>query len=308
LYPHHAGIGLNTRDNNEPGYTGRLTNRTVTIPEVLQSVGYQSFVSGKWHLSHWDYDDPYSTMHPPSWPLQRGFDGFYGTLSGAGSYFSPVSLMSDNEFIEPGDDFYYTDQINDQAVRFIEESDPDSPIFLYISHVAPHWPLHALQQDIDKYDGVFNVGWDVLRKRQVQRQIEEGLIDEKWVLTERDHRVPSWNDADHKEWEAHRKAVYAAQIDNMDQGIGRVIESLKKLTVLKILLYCFSRIMEGTPALFRVRIPGMDILNGVEPDLMFFPVDPTHTLHMACPGQMFRIPHLDFLKHGIMKEALPVHL
>lgn len=228
LYPHHAGIGLNTRDNNEPGYTGRLTSRTVTIPEVLQKIGYRSFVSGKWHLSHWDYDNPYSTMHPPSWPLQRGFDRFFGTLSGAGSYFSPVSLMSDNEFIEPGDDFYYTDQINDQAARFIEEADPDSPLFLYISHVAPHWPLHALQQDIDKYDGVFTVGWDILREKQVRRQIEEGLIDEKWVLSERDHRVPSWDDADHKEWEAHRKAVYAAQIDNMDQGIGRVIESLKK--------------------------------------------------------------------------------
>lgn len=228
LYPHHAGIGLNTRDNNEPGYTGRLTSRTVTIPEVLREVGYQSMISGKWHLSHWNYDNPYSTMHPPTWPLQRGFDRFFGTLSGAGSYFSPVSLMRDNEFIEPGEDFYYTDHINDEAARFIEEADPDRPVFLYISHVAPHWPLHAQPHDIEKYDGVYDIGWDKARKIQMQQQVAEGLIDEKWLISERDHRVPSWERASNKEWEAHRKAVYAAQVDNMDQGIGRVIESLKK--------------------------------------------------------------------------------
>jgi arylsulfatase A-like enzyme len=239
LYPHQAGVGRMVAPSDDPGYEGRLATRAVTVAEVLREAGYQTMVSGKWHVTHYSYNNPEESLHRPTWPLQRGFDRFFGTLSGAGSYFTPVSLMRDNEFIEPGEDFYYTDAINDEAARFIYEADADKPVFLYISHVAPHWPLHALEDDIAKYEGVYDIGWDEVRRKRYERLLEKGLISGEWNLTERDHRVPAWEDAENKEWESRRKAVYAAQIDNMDQGIGRVLEALERTGRLENTLILF---------------------------------------------------------------------
>ncbi len=228
LYPHQAGIGsMVGPGGREPGYRGRLNESCVTIAEVLRGAGYTTLMSGKWHVTHYVYRDPEPTLHYGTWPLQRGFDRFFGTLSGAGSFFTPVSLMRDNTFIEPGDDFYYTDAINDEAARFITEADPDKPLFLYTGHVAPHWPLHALPEDIEKYKDVYRMGWDEMRAQRYERMIDDGLVKPEWALTARDERVPPWEEAEHKEWEIHRMAVYAAQVDRMDQGIGRIIKALE---------------------------------------------------------------------------------
>lgn len=228
LYAHQAGVGSMVAPSDRPGYRGRLNESCATFAEVLGREGYQTFLSGKWHVTHFDYNDPEATLHPQSWPLQRGFDRFFGTLAGAGSFFAPVSLMKDNEFIEPWDDFYYTDAISDQAVRFIEEADSDRPFLLYVSHVAPHWPLHARQEHIDKFEGKYDMGWDLLREQRHARMIGMGLVDESWPLSPRDEGLPPWEDSPHKEWESHRMAVYAAQVYSMDLGIGRVIEALEK--------------------------------------------------------------------------------
>ena len=228
LYPHQAGVGSMVGvGGKEPGYRGRLNESCVTIAEGLKRAGYTTLMSGKWHVTHYRYQNPEPTLHRGTWPLQRGFDRFFGTLAGAGSFFTPVSLMRDNEFIEPGDDFYYTDAINDEAARFITEADADKPLFLYTAHVAPHWPLHALPEDIEKYKDVYRAGWDDIRKQRRARMDEMGLIDPDWKLTERDPRVSAWEDTEHQEWEIHRMAVYAAQVDRMDQGIGRIIEALE---------------------------------------------------------------------------------
>lgn len=229
LYPHQAGVGAMVSPHDErPGYRGRLNESCVTIAEVLRGAGYTTLMSGKWHVTHYQYADPGATLHPASWPLQRGFDRFFGTLAGAGSFFTPVSLMRGNEFIKPDDDFYYTDAINNEAARFILEAEPDKPLFLYTAHVAPHWPLHALPEDIERYKERYTIGWDRIRARRHERLIEQGLVDPDWSLTERDRRVPAWEDEEHKEWEIHRMAVYAAQIDRMDQGIGRIINALER--------------------------------------------------------------------------------
>lgn len=227
LYPHQAGVGSMVNPGDHPGYIGRLNENCATFAEVLRQSGYQTFLSGKWHVTHYNYNDPESTLHPETWPLQRGFDRFFGTLSGAGSFFSPVSLMIDNEFIEPHDEFYYIDEINDHAVKFIKEADDNNPFLLYVSHVAPHWPLHALPDDIIKFKGEYLIGWDKVRKKRYTRMIEAGIINSMWPLTPRDERVPAWEDAPNKEWEDHRMAVYAAQIYNMDKGIGRIIKELE---------------------------------------------------------------------------------
>ena len=227
LYPHQAGVGAMVSPGDRPGYLGRLNETSATFAEVLRQSGYQTFMSGKWHVTHYNYNDPEPTLHPETWPLQRGFDRFFGTLAGGGSYFTPVSLMSDNEFIEPGEDFYYTDEINDHAAGFIQEADKDNPFVLYVSHVAPHWPLHALPEDIDKFKGEYDIGWDMIRERRYKRMIDAGILDPSWPLTPRDDRVAAWEEAPDKEWEDHRMAVFAAQMYSMDKGIGRIIEALK---------------------------------------------------------------------------------
>ncbi|MEX2672072.1 MAG: arylsulfatase [Phycisphaeraceae bacterium] len=228
LYPHQAGVGHMVSPGTQPGYRGRLVDRAVTIAEVLGEQGYHTAMAGKWHVTHYAYNNPEPTLHRASWPRQRGFDRFFGTLSGAGSFFEPVSLMRDNTFIEPDEDFYYTDAISDQASRFITEAPADEPVFLYVAHTAPHWPLHALPEDIARYEGVYDEGWDQMREDRHERLLEMGLLSEDWPLSARGGGIPAWSDAEHKAWQARRMAVYAAQVDRMDQGIGRVVQALKE--------------------------------------------------------------------------------
>lgn len=239
LYAHQAGVGAMVSPSERPGYRGRLNESCATFAEVLSREGYQTFMSGKWHVTHYDYNDPEPTLHRESWPLQRGFDKFFGTLAGAGSFFTPVSLMRDNDFIEPREDFYYTDAISHQAVRFIEGAERESPFLLYISHVAPHWPLHARPEHIEKFRDIYDIGWDRLREERYERMIEMGIVDENWPLSPRDPNVPAWEDTEHKDWEAHRMAVYAAQVYSMDLGVGRVIRALERHGLLDNTLVIF---------------------------------------------------------------------
>jgi arylsulfatase A-like enzyme len=223
LHPHQVGIGILNYDDSPEGYPGNLSESCVTIPEALAPLGYRSYLSGKWHLAE-DIHNPSS-----SWPTRRGFDEFFGTLEGAGSYFQPRTLTRNETNVEhetEDPDFYYTDAISDNAVdqlRRHRADHKDSPFFLFVSYTAPHWPLHALQEDIDKYAERFADGWDALREKRLERLIEAGIISKDWALTPRDPRVPAWEDIEDKEWEAHRMAVYAAQVDRMDQGVGRIL-------------------------------------------------------------------------------------
>ena len=163
LHPHQTGIGILTYDSGPEGYAGNLNHRCVTIAEVLRAGGYRTYMSGKWHVS--------SNLKQPtdSWPMQRGFDAFYGTIIGAGSFYDPNTLTRGNENIEHeahDKDFFYTDAISDEAVRFIRNHDAqhrDKPLFQYVAYTAPHWPLHAHEEDIAKYKGRFDAGWDTAR-------------------------------------------------------------------------------------------------------------------------------------------------
>jgi len=240
LYAHQAGVGgMVSPHDDRPGYLGRLNESCATIAEVLKQSGYQTFMSGKWHVTHYEYHDPEPTLHPDTWPLQRGFDRFFGTLSGAGSLFYPVSLMDGNEFIEPWDDFYYTEAIIQKAVQFIGESDKDKPFLLYISHVAPHWPMHAREEHIELFKGMYDVGWDKLREKRHTRMLEMGLVDKRWPLSPRDEAIDSWEEAPNKEWEAHRMSVYAAMMYSMDQGIGQVMDALRENDLMENTLIVF---------------------------------------------------------------------
>ncbi len=226
LHPHQADVGHMMDDDDVDGYLGDLSPDSVTIAEALKLGGYATYMSGKWHVTRYMDDSDHN------WPCQRGFDDFYGILVGAANYFQPRTLHRNNEPIEPeGDNYYFTDVITDEAVRQIREhleKLPDKPFFQYIAYTAPHWPLHAHPMDIDRYRGRFDAGWDVLREERLRRMIDMGIIDEQWALSARDERVPKWEDERHKKWQARRMEVYAAQIDRMDQGIGRVLDALRE--------------------------------------------------------------------------------
>jgi len=229
LHPHQTGIGILTYPTGPEGYAGNLNRRCVTIAEALKPAGYRSYMSGKWHVA--------ASLTEPTdaWPLQRGFDEFYGTIIGAGSFYYPNTLTRGNENIEHeaerDPEFFYTDAISDEAVRQIRAHHKDharAPFFQYVAYTAPHWPLHAHDADIAKYKGRFDAGWDRLREARLERLVEMGIIDASWKLTDRDPTQPPWEDAEHKAWLLRCMEVYAAQVDRMDQGIGRILQALEE--------------------------------------------------------------------------------
>lgn len=239
-YAHQTGIGHMMNDKGLLGYRGDLGKNVLTIAEVLRPAKYSTYLSGKWHVTPETL--PEGSKH--NWPNQRGFERFYGTIHGAGSFFDPNSLARNNAHISPmsdpdyqPDQFYYTDAINDHAVRFIKEHQVKNPFFLYVAHTAPHWPMHALPEDIEKYKGRYDDGWEVIRKERYRRQLQMGLVKSNWQLSNRD--AVAWKDAKNKEWEIRLMEVYAAMVDRLDQGIGRIISALEKRKMLENTLILF---------------------------------------------------------------------
>lgn len=232
LYPHQAGMGGMVKWPPKPGvaaaYQGYLNDNCVTIAEVLKSGGYQTLMSGKWHVGE----------GRPHWPTDRGFDKYFGLISGAANYFDPTRtkrpgldrpMAHDDKRIQVGDDFYMTTAITDHAVECLEEACvKKEPFFQYVAYTAPHWPLHALPEDIKKYKGKFSEGWDSLREKRIQRMRKMGLIKEEWPLPDRDPQCPAWDEVEDKADLELKMEVYAAQIDRVDQGVGRIIETLRK--------------------------------------------------------------------------------
>jgi arylsulfatase len=221
LYSHQAGIGHMIQDYGLPGYRGFLNDRCVTIAEALAPGGYHPLMVGKWHVGE----------QRPHWPLDRGFEHYFGLISGADNYFRPQRQMAlDNQPWKPdAPGFYMTDAFTDHAVKMIDEyaRKPD-PYFLYLAYTAPHWPLHARPDDIAKYRGKYRKGWDQLRRERHERQIASGIVQAKWGITPRDEEVPAWDSVGNKDEQDLRMAVYAAQIDRLDHDIGRLLQKVKE--------------------------------------------------------------------------------
>jgi arylsulfatase A-like enzyme len=237
LYAHQAGIGHMT-DGFSPvlsdGYVRDLNEHCVTIGQVLQTAGYGTYAVGKWHVTKEIAPDA-ADKH--NWPLHRGFDRYYGTIMGAGSFFDPallcrgdmaISPFADPEYQPPaGRPYYYTDAVGDQACRFIREHDeqsPGKPFFLYVAFTAAHWPMQALPEDIAKYKGVYDAGYEPVRRARFEREKKLGLIDPSWDLSP---QFGQWDKVADKSWEARGMEVYAAMLDRMDQNIGRIVQTLR---------------------------------------------------------------------------------
>jgi len=230
VYPHQAGMGWMTNANlGTSQYQGDLSKNTVTIAEVLKAGGYSTYMTGKWHLSNTRKDNAGIN---DNWPVQRGFDRFFGIVGGAGNYFR-LPVYSNNRRYRSPEDFFFTHAVSDSSVTFINDhfkNGSNKPMFMYVAYTAPHWPLHALDEDIAKYQGIYDKGWDQLREERLKKQYEIGLWENETLLTPRDDKVQDWDLLSKKSKEdfARRMAIYAAQIYEMDQGIGNIVTALKK--------------------------------------------------------------------------------
>ena len=240
LYPHQAGVGHMMNDRGVDGYKGNLNKNCMTIAEVLKESGYHTYMSGKWHVTKELSQDPEKQFN---WPRQRGFERFYGTIHGAGSLWDPNTLTRDNKLITPPNDpeyqpkrWFYTDAISDNAVKFISEQKDDKPFFMYVAYTAAHWPMHAPEEDIAKYRGKYDGGFTPARKARYEKAKKVGVIDENSKLSP---QAENWDSVKNKPWDARNMEVYAAMVDNMDQGIGKIVAELKSSGKLDDTLICF---------------------------------------------------------------------
>jgi len=241
LYPHQAGVGLMTFDQGLPGYRGNLTHNSVTIAEALKTAGYQTAMIGKWHVAEtrlrkdqrqWishqvEYDD---FTHRNNYPTQRGFDYCYGTVYGVINYFDPFSLIYGDEPVRsvPGG-YYSTIASADSAVACVNRyAKTGDPFFMYLAFHAPHWPLHALPEDIKKYEDVYRVGWETIRNRRYERMKRSCIFGDRQDFLSVRQFNDAWDDNPGSEWDARAMAVHAAMIDRMDQEIGKLMYSLEK--------------------------------------------------------------------------------
>ena len=242
-YPHQAGIGGMVSDAGDAiqagPYQGFLSDSVRTVAELLREAGYATYMSGKWHVGE----------RPEHWPRQRGFDRYFGLISGASSYYELIrnqprvrQMVLDDSLWYPPEDFYMTDAFTTHANTFLSnhfEQQAEQPFLLYLAYTAPHWPLHALPADIARYEGRYDSGWQALQQERYQKMQQTGVIDNRYTLGDWDATALRWKEAtDHSDW-ARRMEVYAAMVDRMDQGIGQVVQTLRNNDALDNTLILF---------------------------------------------------------------------
>jgi len=235
LYPQEVGI---------TGMGLSLSTNCVTIAEVLKQSGYNTAMSGKWHLSlteaqstytnqmKWlSHQADYGAFAPlATYPCNRGFDEHWGIIWGVADYYDPFSLVhNETPITTVPKDFYMTDFVTEKAIDMIDScAKKDEPYFMYVAYTAPHWPLHAKPEDMAKYKGKYNNGWDQLRKDRYSRMTELGVIDPEQVPVSNNQSGKSWASETRKAYEASCMETHAAMVDCADKGIGKIIAKLKE--------------------------------------------------------------------------------
>ena len=195
-------------------------NKCVLISEVMQAAGYHTAMVGKWQGR--------------DLATKRGFDRFFGpNCQGKISYWNAVRnndfYLNDQPWAFPDEGFFMTDAFSDHAVKFLKEAaGGGKPYFLYAAYIAPHWPLHAREESIARYRQRYaDQGWNRCRLTRLQRQRELGIVPAEWTPAPFPKTIRRWDQDPHKEWQAERMAVYAAQISAVDQGVGQMLEVIR---------------------------------------------------------------------------------
>ena len=239
-HPHAAGFGFVANvDPGFPGYAMELPADVQTLPEILRANGYATAAVGKWHLSKEADNHDGGDRH--SWPLQRGFDRFYGFLEGFTSFHHPHRLVNGNDAVtvdEYPEGYYLTDDLTDRAIEYLRGVDanaPGKPFFLYFAHAAVHAPLQAKPDDIDRHRGNYDRGWDVVREERFARQQELGVLPPNARLSPRPTEphldVRAWDDLsdDERLLAARTQEVYAAMVTSIDDSVGRLMAAFDEL-------------------------------------------------------------------------------
>ncbi|WP_165036921.1 sulfatase-like hydrolase/transferase, partial [Candidatus Protofrankia californiensis] len=257
LNPHRVGYAMVANaDPGFPGYGMEIAEDIPTLAELLHDTGYATYAVGKWHLARDSASNAADDRR--NWPLQKGFDQYYGVLEGLTSLFHPHQLVRDNSPLDIDDlpdGYYYTDDITDQAISMVTSlraHDADKPFFLYVAHNAVHGPLQAKPEDVLRYRGRYDGGWDALREARFDRQLAAGLFPADTRLPRRNfeagHEVGAWGELSPEQQRLYARymEVYAAMVDNIDQNLGRLLDTLAALGDLDNTIVVFTSDNGGT--------------------------------------------------------------
>lgn len=243
LYPQQVGAA----ERAELAPAGNLT-----LAEALQAAGYRTMMAGKWH----------NGSAEGRLPWQRGFQRYRGLLSGSSNYFNPglprpgepapahkqpgqtrpwgIDGRVVHPFTPEDPCFYSTDAFTEWALEFLDSHPRDgTPFFLYLAYCAPHFPMQAPREDIERYRGGYLRGWDEIRQERFERLRGAGLADGSWTLSPRDGRAPAWEEAADRDLWDLKMSIYAAMVDRMDQGIRRVMDKVREMGVEQDTLFLF---------------------------------------------------------------------
>ncbi|MFV0374813.1 arylsulfatase [Microbacterium sp.] len=233
--PHRAGFGYVSQvDPGYPGLSMQIPHNLPTLAESFRDNGYATFMVGKWHLTR--ESEMHDGADKSSWPVQRGFDRYFGSLDGYTTLYHPHRLVRDNSPVteEFGDDDYLTDRLTDEAIGMIGSlrTGSDRPFFLYFAHHAMHGPVQAKPADIERHRGAYEQGWDAVRQARFRRQLADGLFPPGTQLSpsgpEITDGVPAWDDLDDEQRAlfARHMEVYAGAVSAIDDSVTRLIEHL----------------------------------------------------------------------------------
>ena len=233
--PHSVGCGwLSHNDPGFPGYKGEISPDAPTIAEVLRQQRFATMAAGKWHNT---YDrNNFPGADNSSWPVQRGFDQFYGFIAPETSYFQPDNMMEGNQPANVSrypDGYFAPDDYTSRAIDWLAQHkscSPEKPFFLYLAFQTPHGPLQAKPEDLARYKGRYDAGWDEMRQRRFERQRAADLIEPNAGFAPRNPDVPAWSDIspDERALLAHYMEIYGALVDNADQNVGRIVDFLRE--------------------------------------------------------------------------------
>ncbi|MGO2111632.1 MAG: arylsulfatase [Pseudoclavibacter sp.] len=250
--PHRAGFGhVSHIDPGYPGVSMRLPSNMPTMAESFRHAGYRTCMVGKWHLS------PETELHDAadksSWPLQRGFERYFGSMDGFTTMYHPHRIVRDNSPVteEFGDDDYLTDRLTDEALGMIDSTQGGGdrqPFFLYYAHHAVHGPVQATADDMSAHAGRYDDGWDAVRQQRFERQVESGLFPEGTELPEDREGITPWDDldaADRRLFARHME-VYAGAVSAIDRSVARIVARLKELGEYENTVFVFTSDNGGT--------------------------------------------------------------